>query len=112
MLSQAERRVFPRYSVCIPVRFSSDMLDFDGTVEIWEGETADVSRSGLYVRSDYLEVPGTPVQVSLQMPGGKHRLHLTGRVAWVLEVPPKGPGMGIRLRDGPIGEKLFERLLR
>jgi hypothetical protein len=43
---------------------------------------------------------------------GERTLYLNGRVAWraIMEHPPKGPGMGIQLRDGPIGERLFELL--
>jgi uncharacterized protein (TIGR02266 family) len=98
-----ERRRFPRYDVSISVRFSSDMLDFDSTV-------SDISLGGLFVRSELLDVPGTPVQLSLQMPGGGDRVHVSGQVAWIVERPPKGPGMGIRLRDGLAGERIFEEL--
>jgi Tfp pilus assembly protein PilZ len=106
----SERRNFPRYNVNLPVRFSSEMLDFDATCELWDGLVEDISRTGLFIRSDLLEVPGTPVCLSLRMPIGEQTLFLNGRVAWIMEHPPKGPGMGIQLRDGPIGEKLFNRL--
>lgn len=105
-----ERRAFPRRSVNIPVRFSSAMLEFDVTVEIGEGLVEDVSRGGLFVRSELLEVPGTPVRLLLKMPITRRPVQLEGRVAWVMEHPPKGPGMGIQLRSGPIGERLFDRL--
>jgi hypothetical protein len=105
-----DRRAFPRRSVNIPVRFSSAMLEFDVTVPLGDGLVEDISRGGLFLRSDLLEVPGTPVRLLLRMPTIRQPLQLEGRVAWVVEHPPKGPGMGIRLRGAPIGERLFTRL--
>lgn len=107
-----DRRGYPRYSVSIPVWFSSEMLDFQSTAELLEGQVADISRDGLFIRSDFLEVPGTPVRLSLRVPASREAIHLDGKVAWVRERPPKGPGMGIHLSDGPIEERLFGRLFQ
>src|SRR5512138_856303 len=89
----SEKRSWPRYSVAMPVRFSSDLLDFDGTAEV-QGITTDISTGGLFVRSDLLEPVGTRVRVQLLVSRGGP-ITMDGAVAWVADEPPKGPGMGI-----------------
>ncbi len=78
----------------MPVRFWSELLEFEGTAEL-EGEVRDVSWGGLFVRSEYLETPGTPVRLLVEMPHAP--VTLRGQVAWIASGPPKGPGMGIKL---------------
>jgi hypothetical protein len=96
-----DRRTNPRYNVTLPVRFCSEMLDFEGQAEA-SGEISDVSAGGLFVRCDLLEVPGTPVRLTIAVPKpGRGALPLHGTVAWIADEPPKGPGMGIRL-DAPL----------
>jgi Tfp pilus assembly protein PilZ len=104
-----ERRDFPRYAVSIPVRFSSEMMDFYTTAEIVTGRVADISRGGFFVRSDFLEVSGTPVRLLFEL-SQSHVFSLAGHVAWIERSPPKGPGMGIRLSDGPMEAELFDQL--
>lgn len=106
----SERRGFPRYAVSIPVRFSSEMMDFNTTAELVEGRVADISRGGLFVRSDFLEVSGTPVRLLFEIPSSQGILSICGHVAWIERRPPKGPGMGIRLSDGPMKAELFGQL--
>lgn len=89
------RRIHQRFPAQIPVRFSSEMMDFDGTAEL-EGSVENVSLGGLFIRSEFLELPGTPVQLEIAPPSGAP-LSLRGQVAWVAREPPEGPGMGIRL---------------
>jgi hypothetical protein len=91
-----ERRTSPRYPVEFPVRFWSELLEFEGRMEV-EGSTSDVGWGGLFVRSDFLEEPGTPVSLLVSLPQSQQPLPLKGHVAWVAEDPPKGPGMGIKL---------------
>jgi hypothetical protein len=93
-MGQDDRRGTPRYEVQLPVRFWSELLEFEGTAEL-EGEVRDVSWGGLFVHSEYLETPGTPVRLLVEMPHAP--VSLRGQVAWVASGPPKGPGMGIRL---------------
>lgn len=107
--SKVERRGFPRYAVSIPVRFSSEMMDFYTTAEIVQGRVADISRGGFFVRSDFLEVSGTPVRLLFELPRSQV-FSLAGHVAWIERRPPKGPGMGIRLSDGPMEAELFDQL--
>lgn len=72
------------------------MLDLETQAEVL-GEVLDISSGGLFVRSDFLEMPGTPVSLLVWLPGNVDAVPLKGHVAWVAEHPPKGPGMGIRL---------------
>ena len=80
-----------------PVRVWSEMLDLETHAEVL-GEVLDISSGGLFVRSDFLEMPGTPVSLLVWLPDSNDQpIPLKGHVAWVTEHPPKGPGMGIRL---------------
>ena len=72
------------------------MLDFEAKAEL-SGEVQDISTGGLFIRSDFLEPRGTPVSLLVWLPSQAKPLVLSGRVAWVAETPPKGPGMGIEL---------------
>ena len=72
------------------------MLDFDGKAEL-QGEVTDISSGGLFIRSEFLETRGTPVSLLVWLPSRTVPIALSGRVAWVTENPPKGPGMGIEL---------------
>jgi len=102
----ANRRTFKRFDTSLLVRFASGMLDFDGQFE--SGEVANVSQGGLFVRSDYLEPPGTPVVLILTMPATGETVRLNGIVAWVKEEPP---GMGVRL-SGALDEVMLEGFVR
>lgn len=108
---QSNRRSYQRFALSIPIRFRSEMLDFNGQAMLMNGQLIDISRGGVFVRSDFFEMPGTPVQLQL---GGSPQLppvHLEGHVAWIMEGPPKGPGMGIKLEGELFEQDLFEQLL-
>ena len=96
--ARGEKRAFQRRTVGdhLAVRFRSEMLEFEARAELI-GEVLDVSDGGLFIRSEYLELPGTPVMLTVWLPTDKHPRMLKGVVAWVAEGPPKGPGMGIKL---------------
>lgn len=106
--SGSERRRSRRYSVELPVRFWSELLEFEGRVEL-TGEVSDVSWGGLFVRCEFLEPPGTPVSLLVMVPGSGEVITLQGHVAWVAEEPPKGPGMGINLTT-PLCAKLVKQV--
>lgn len=94
----SEKRAFWRRAVEYPVRFRSELLEFDAQAEVL-GEVLDMSHGGLFVRSDFLEAPGTPVSLLVWLPSEPEPVALRGTVAWVAERPPKGPGMGIKLTE-------------
>jgi len=95
----------------LPVRYCTESLEFEGDVELVPGEARDVSPQGLFVRSDFLESPGTTVHLHLSLPREAEPLRLCGHVAWVTEDPELGPGMGICIEDAPKGRHLIDCLL-
>jgi Tfp pilus assembly protein PilZ len=106
---QRNRRSHERYRVDLPVFFSSEMLAFEGFAQL-AGVVDNISRGGLFVRSDFLEVPGTPVQLVVTLPR-TDPLYLEGQVAWVVHSPPAGPGMGIDLQGDLIDGDTLDDLL-
>lgn len=96
--SGAERRRSRRQSVELPIWFRSELMEFEGDA-LFGGEVRDVSDGGLFIRSEYLELPGTTVRLVISLPDGGAPIELEGRVAWVAEEPPRGPGMGIELQQ-------------
>jgi hypothetical protein len=93
-----DNREHVRRAVEYRVTFRSEMLEFEARAEV-VGEVLDISAGGLFVRSEYLEAPGTPVSLLVWIDEDAP-LSLRGSVAWVAEHPPKGPGMGIKLAHG------------
>ena len=89
-----EKRAFLRHPVTYPVRVWTELLDIETDAEVL-GEVLDISSGGLFVRSEFLESPGTPVSLLVWLPSAEQPVPLKGHVAWVAEHPPKGPGMGI-----------------
>ncbi len=69
-------------------------------------DIADLSRTGLYLKTREPAKQGTPVRVALSLPAsdGVHFCTLVGEVAR-LDRDTRGilRGLGIRLRDGEIG---------
>jgi hypothetical protein len=93
-----ERRGSRRVPTTLPVRFCSEHLEFEGEAAL-DAEICDVSEGGVFIRSDYLEPPGTRVLLLVSLL--RERKLVSGRVAWTAHEPPKGPGMGIRLEHVP-----------
>lgn len=109
--TQRERRRSRRQSVELPIWFRSELMDFEGDA-LFGGEVLDISEGGLFIRSEYLELPGTTVRLVITLPDGGAPVELEGRVAWIAEAPPHGPGMGIELSQlGVAMQGLMERVL-
>jgi uncharacterized protein (TIGR02266 family) len=105
------RRAYKRYDLELPVRFRSEMLDFRTKARFTDASVSDISCGGLFIKCDFFEVPGTPVRLLLTVPTTLETLHLEGHVAWIVEEPPKGPGMGVRISKKPLREDLLQRFL-
>ena len=88
-----ERRGAHRVQVNLPARYRSDVTTLVGWV-------ANVSRHGLFLRSQYLDEHGAEVEVSFALPGDRQPVSLTGRVVRVHE-SSLCPGMAIRLVQMP-----------
>jgi Tfp pilus assembly protein PilZ len=109
---RVEKRVESRRCIDghVSVRFTGETLDFDSTAELLTGWVENISQGGLFIRSEFLEIPGTPVLLIITMPVTGETVRLNGRVAWVAHDPPSGPGMGIQLSGKPLGREFLDRL--
>ena len=76
------------------------------------GVTGDISRRGMFVRSNLAPGTGPVLRITVNLPGGR-KLALTGRVVRSVEstpTAPTSPGFGLRLVDDwPEYEELFGR---
>ena len=69
--------------------------------ETWDGEvffeSADLSRGGMFLRSDFLLEIGTPLELWFSAPSTSEKLVVSARVAWIESdlAAEKGPGMGV-----------------
>jgi uncharacterized protein (TIGR02266 family) len=88
-----ERRGAHRVQVNLPARYRSQ-----GTTLV--GWVANVSRNGMFLRSQYVDERGAEVEVSFALPGDRQPVAVTGKVVRVLE-SSLSPGMGIRFAAMP-----------
>ena len=75
----------------LPLRFSGS-----NGLTWFEGETRNVSKSGLYLRAERKEPPGSNVDVEVEFPDGV-TLPLTGMVVWSAP-PPEDAEVGFGLQ--------------
>lgn len=89
----ANTRQHPRYGVSIPVDCSTRELFFSNHV-------CNISRGGLFIRSDEPLPLGAEISLVLHLPGSDRSLFATGRVIWNYDVEKKTSrvvaGSGIR----------------
>jgi len=76
--------------------------------------TRNISRGGLFIRSEQQLDPGTELLFKLHVPSLMEPLHLKGRVVWVCTAEEAGgakqPGMGVTfVYDSPEDRDLLER---
>jgi len=57
-----------------------------------------ISRTGLFLNSDYLDDIGSMVALGLRLPGEPDLVHLAGRVVRI-DSRPSGAGMGVHFTD-------------
>jgi hypothetical protein len=102
-----ERRLAHRLEVHLPARYSSQSASMSGVV-------SSLSRSGLFLCSDFLEGPGEQASLRLELPGEAEPLLLSGVVVRATE-DPRRAGMGLRFDSLPsatrrrLGQFLIER---
>jgi hypothetical protein len=88
-----EKRTAPRHPVEMLVEF--DLGDS------WErGVTGEISRSGMFVRSQRIPNVGPAVNLTVHLPGGRELL-LKGRVVPASDDPARPAGFGVRLTEKP-----------
>jgi uncharacterized protein (TIGR02266 family) len=96
-LDAVERRQAPRVLVDLEVDCrSEDNYLFAGT--------ADISASGIFIRTTTPEPPGTNLNLRLAADDGDPPLELEGEVIWINPYRPGQPdnlhpGMGVRFRE-------------
>jgi uncharacterized protein (TIGR02266 family) len=88
-----ERRGTHRVQVNLPARYRSKGATLVGWV-------ANVSRQGLFLRSQYVDEDGAEVEVSFALPGDRQAVAVNGRVVRVNE-SSLCPGMAIRFVEIP-----------
>ena len=79
-----------------------------------DGHVKNLSKEGLFLRTDSLPLPGQPVQVLLMPPDGPE-VEVVGTVCWTTDqVPDRSPQKGFGLKiDDPTDAYLefFQRVL-
>ena len=86
-----EKRRSHRVSVNIRATYRSSTVALHGHV-------ADLSRNGLFLRSEYLDGEGAEVELEIELPGSSGPLQISGQVVWV-DQRPNCSGMGIQFRE-------------
>ena len=81
--------------VNLPARYSSEGVSLVGWV-------ANLSRNGMFLRSEFLDEAGVDVSVSFALPGEEQPVALRGHVVRVHE-GALCPGMAIRFTQVPDG---------
>ena len=92
-----ERRVAGRLQVNLPARYASEAIAVVGGV-------ANLSRNGLFLRSEFLDDAGGEVSISFELPGEAQPVALRGRVLRVHD-DALCPGMAIRFTQVPDGAR-------
>jgi len=87
----ADRRRCTRKRVQLRADYDSKSMELTGSVTC-------ISRSGLFMSSDYLDELGSMVALDLQLPNETEPVHLAGRVVRV-ETGLASSGMGIQFTD-------------
>ncbi len=87
-----EKRFAKRFPVKLLVKYGPQKLSFIGF-------TVDVSKTGIYLKTNLAFSPGTDLLLRITLPN-KKAVELKGRVTWVKNLPPeenqiKLTGMGV-----------------
>ncbi len=87
-MKPSEKRRAQRVLVNLPASYRSPEMALEGRV-------ANLSRFGLFLRSEFLDDRGAKVQVALNLPNGLGHVEIDGEVVRV-DASPLHSGMGIR----------------
>ena len=94
VMEKVKQRSEPRYTIEVPVIYSSDTLTIDAIVR-------DISRGGMFVESELLDPIGTRCEVTA-LPDGHAALRFAGVVVHVTDHLTRAgvSGLGIRFTSG------------
>ena len=87
----SDRRRAQRIDVHLTARYSSESVSLSGWVE-------NLSRRGLFLRSEFLDTRGARAHLAVSIPGDNEAIELDGEVVRVVEQPGSS-GMGIRFKE-------------
>ncbi len=90
-MPQEERRQSSRLRVRLNAQYDSESMGLNGFV-------VSISRSGLFLSSEFLDDHGGVVEIGLQLPGEPQPVQLSGRVVRI-ETRSHSAGMGIHFSD-------------
>ena len=98
-MQKLEKRVSPRQSLQIPLRFRS--LEAGSTEPELASETSDISRTGLFMRSPLALRVGAPLSMTLRVPtylsgSARSDIQCTGLVVHERHLPTGDIGYGIK----------------
>jgi len=87
----------PRYPIRMPLKYRSS-----GTAEWWEGQTENISRSGVLFRTDHPMPLQTPVDVLMSIPdevgdAGSGMVVCNGRVVRTEPPQPSDPRLAVAI---------------
>lgn len=102
-----EKRARQRRKTRLSIRFGAERTDKMGLI-------TDVSARGIYIATNAVLPPGSPVRVQVPVPGGEP-VQLDGRVMRTRRVPPafvmiSTGGMGVKIKDAPEGWRASQSL--
>jgi len=101
-MQNPEKRVSPRQSLQIPLRFR--ILEFGAPDPELASETSNISRSGLFMKSPLPLKVGSSLALTLRVPtylsgSARSRVQCTGRVVHERELPNGDIGYGIQFEN-------------
>jgi PilZ domain len=101
-MQNLEKRISPRQSLQIPLRFR--IVEVGSTEPELASETSNISRSGLFMRSPLPLRVGTPLSMTLRVPtylSGSARsvLQCVGRVVHECQLPNGDIGYGVQFEN-------------
>jgi hypothetical protein len=101
-MQKLEKRISPRQSLQIPLRFRVAEVGAIGS-EL-ASETSNISRSGLFMRSPLLLTVGAPLAMTLRVPtylsgSARSEVRCAGRVVHERQLPNGDIGYGIQFEQ-------------
>ena len=101
-----ERRRYKRYRLERTAYYDSLELSFKSRI-------ADIGLGGIFLRSDFLDEPGTEVELCLDVPMETSPLMAPGKVVFAGEKKELGAGMGIAfIKLSPEQQRLLLKYLK
>jgi len=99
VINQPLRRRFQRLDIDMPVNFKlGGKLQKSGATPFYSGRVANVSGSGMFIRTIHVYPPGSRIDLEIKLKGAKEPTHIEGVVLWIADKslqPDMYPGIGV-----------------